>query len=185
MAVDVIYIQFLPECEVDMRAQVRLSDMARMTPRDAELESLEFDIPCAGRRVDAVEVAARISRLRPGARMELLGGGEVFVSRRDHRRGLLAWALKAGLTLLLFGGAALGMTFFHADVNMLEAQSAICAMFGGGDAEPLALAIPYSLGVLAGVGGFFLLGGRRKSPLALKLQSYRKQLEQADEMGRR
>ena len=181
----VIFIQFLPECEVGAQAEVCLRDVAHMAPRDAELEALELDVPAAGRRVDAVELAERIGRLRPQARIEVLGSGEIFVSRRDHRRGPLAWALKVVLVLLLFGGAALGMTFFHADVNMLEAQRAICAMLGGGEATPLELAAPYALGVLAGVGGFFLLGGRSKSPLALKLQGYRKQLEQADEMGRR
>lgn len=182
---DVIYIQFLPECEVGAQSKVRLGEMVHMSPRDQELEALEMDIPASGRRVDAVEVAARIGGLRPQAHIELLGSGEVFVSRRDHRRGPLAWVMKVGLILLLFGGAALGMTFFHADVNMLDAQRAICSMFGGGEATPLQLATPYSLGVLAGVGGFFLLGGRGKSPLALKLQGYRKQLEQADEMSRR
>ena len=42
------------------------------------------------------------------------------------------------------------------------------------------LDIPYSIGVFVGIGTFFLLGGKSKSPLALKLHDYRKQLEQAD-----
>lgn len=176
---EVIYLQFRPECEVGAGEPVRLDDMAHLSPPDAELKALEFDVPRAGRRVDAVELAARVAELRPGARVEVLGSGEVFVSRRDHRRGPLAWALKVLMVALLFCGAALGMTFFHADVNMQEAQQTLYSMAGGAQASALELAVPYALGVFVGVGAFFLLGGREKSPLALKLQDYRKQLEQS------
>lgn len=177
---EVIYMQFMPECEVNAGVPVRLGDMVHMVPADEELAALTFDVPSGGRRIDAVELAARVAQLRPEAQIEVLGGGDVFVSRRDHRRGPLAWILKICLILLLFGGAALGITFFHADVNMLEAQQTLCGMFGAKDMSALELAWPYSIGLFMGVGAFFLLGGRNKSPLALKLQDYRKQLEQAD-----
>ena len=74
----------------------------------------------------------------------------------------------------------MGITFFHADVNMLDAQQALVSALGGGELTPMELAIPYSIGVFVGIGTFFLLGGKSKSPLALKLHDYRKQLEQAD-----
>ena len=74
----------------------------------------------------------------------------------------------------------MGITFFHADVNMLDAQQALVSALGGGELAPMELAIPYSIGVFVGIGAFFLLGGKSKSPLALKLRDYRKQLEQAD-----
>ena len=81
---------------------------------------------------------------------------------------------------LMNRGAAMGITFFHADVNMLDAQQALVSALGGGELTPVELAIPYSIGVFVGIGAFFLLGGKSKSPLALKLRDYRKQLEQAD-----
>lgn len=174
-----IYLQFKPACEVGERQVVRLGYMARVSPNDAELEALAIDVPARGRQVDALEVIERIEQLRPGERVHVLGAGGVFVSRRAHRRGPLAWAMKVVLILLLFGGAAMGMTFFHADVNMLEAQRALCEMVGGGGSA-LDMAVPYAIGVFAGVGAFMLLGGRARSPLALKLRQYRQQLEQAD-----
>lgn len=180
---EIIYLQFRPECEMGADDPVRLCDLARMSPPDAGLEALKFDVPRAGRRVDAVELAARVTQERPGAQVEVLGDGEVFVSRRNHRRGPIGWLLGALMTIFLFFGAALGITFFHADVNMRDAQQALYTMAGGAQADALELAVPYALGVFAGVGAFFLLGGRQKSPLALKLQDYRKQLEQSGANG--
>ena len=176
---EVIYLQLRPGCELGADARVRLSDLARISPPDAALEALEFDAPRDGRRVDALEVAERIMQARPGARVEVLGAGEVFVSRRNHRRGPAGALLGALMAVFLFCGAALGMTFFHADVNMREAQRELCAMAGYAPEGEMELAVPYALGVFAGVGAFFLLGGRARSPLALKLQDYRKQLEQS------
>lgn len=177
----VIYIQLKSEFEAAENQQVRLLDIARISPPDKELAEIPFDIPAQGRRVDALEVIARVATLRPQARIEPVGAGDIFVSRVCRRRGIGAWLIKIALPVFLFGGAAMGITFFHADVNMLDAQNAILGMFGGGEAEPLELAIPYSIGVFVGVGAFLLLGGRAKSPLALKLRDYRKQLEQSDD----
>ncbi len=176
----VIYLQFKSEFEARPGAKVHLSDIARVSPSDDEIAALEFDIPKRGRSVDAVELAARVSEVRPRARIELLGAGGIFVSRPRPRRGLSAFLIKALLVLFLFGGAAMGITFFHADVNMLDAQQALVSALGGGELTPMELAIPYSIGVFVGIGAFFLLGGKSKSPLALKLRDYRKQLEQAD-----
>lgn len=176
----VIYLQFKSEFEARPGAKVHLSDIARVSPSDDEIAALEFDIPERGRFVDAVELAARVSEVRPRVRIELLGAGGIFVSRPRLRRGLSAFLIKALLVLFLFGGAAMGITFFHADVNMLDAQQALVSALGGGELTPMELAIPYSIGVFVGIGAFFLLGGKSKSPLALKLRDYRKQLEQAD-----
>lgn len=180
----VIYLQFKSEFEARPDAKVYLSDIARISPSDEELAALEFDIPRQGRFVDAVELASRVSELRPQARVELLGAGGIFVSRPRYMRGALALLIKALLILFLFGGAAMGITFFHADVNMLDAQQALVSALGGGELTPLELALPYSLGVFIGIGAFFLLGGKSKSPLALKLRDYRRQLEQASSSDR-
>ena len=179
----VIYLQFKSEFKALPGAKVNLSDIARVSPSDEEIAALEFDIPECGRFVDAVELAARVSEVRPQARIELLGTGGIFVSRPRPRRGLSAFLIKALLILFLFGGAAMGITFFHADVNMLDAQQALVSALGGGELTPMELAIPYSIGVFVGIGAFFLLGGKSKSPLALKLREYRKQLEQTDSSG--
>ena len=66
---EVIYLQLRPGCELGADERVRLSDLARISPPDAALEALEFEAPRGGRRVDALEVAARIMQARPGARV--------------------------------------------------------------------------------------------------------------------
>ncbi len=105
----VIYLQFKSEFEARPGAKVHLSDIARVSPSDDEIAALEFDIPKRGRSVDAVELAARVSEMRPRARIELLGAGGIFVSRPRPRRGLSAFLIKALLVLFLFGGAAMEM----------------------------------------------------------------------------
>ena len=58
---------------------------SQLATDDDEIAALEFDIPKRGRSVDAVELAARVSEVRPRARIELLGAGGIFVSRPRPR----------------------------------------------------------------------------------------------------
>lgn len=87
--------------------------------------------------------------------------------------------------LLLMIGSAFAITWFHADVNMLEAQQGIYRMFTGHEAEnTFYLTIPYAVGVFFGVSLFYALLGKQDtiSPLDIKLREYQKSAEK--EMGK-
>lgn len=172
-------MQFLSGFEAKAGCRVFVSDIVEMHPYVKDIADIEIQVPADGRQLSAAELAYEVAGRRPDIQPEILGSGDIFISRPAHMGGIKAILAKICLLLILFSGAAMGMAFFHADVNMNETQRAIIRAMGGAELKPLEMALPYSLGVLAGVSGFFLLGGRDKSPLAIKLKEYRSQLEKA------
>lgn len=175
------YILFHARHDAGASGRIAFEAIADIYPPSADIGGIMLDIPKGGRKISAIEAAARIAEILPGEQLSFAGDGEIFVSRRTMRSGILAMIMQIALVLLLFFGSALAITFFHADVNMAQAQQTLSAMLGGGELTPLQLAIPYAIGVFVGVGAFFLLGGKKRSPLSLKLQDYRKQLEDSGE----
>lgn len=84
--------------------------------------------------------------------------------------------------LLLFFGSLLAITWFHADVNMQQAQQTFYRMITGKQIEnPLFLAVPYAIGVFFGVALFYTLLGKKGtiSPLDIKLHEYHTSSEKA------
>lgn len=84
--------------------------------------------------------------------------------------------------LLLMVGSALAITWFHADVNMLDAQQGLYRLVTGQEVENTWLiTIPYAVGVFFGVALFYTLLGKKNtvSPLDIKLEEYRQSAEQA------
>ena len=113
----------------------------------------------------------------------MLGPPECFVHivPRDERnlghtfRAVLAFAF-------LLIGSALAITWFHADVNMLDAQQSLYRLICGHDApNQWFITVPYALGVFLGVTLFYALLGRKGtvSPLEIKLEEYRQTTEKA------
>lgn len=84
--------------------------------------------------------------------------------------------------LLLMIGSAFAITWFHADVNMREAQQGLYRMITGKNPENMWLImVPYAVGVFFGVALFYSLLGKKHtvSPLEIKLEDYRASAEQA------
>ena len=113
----------------------------------------------------------------------VLGPAQCFVhvipeDKRSRTRPLRT----AFAFLLLMVGSALAITWFHADVNMLDAQQSLYRMLTGREAENILwITIPYSAGVFFGVSLFYALLGRKRTvaPLDIKLNEYRQSAEQA------
>lgn len=84
--------------------------------------------------------------------------------------------------LLLMIGSALAITWFHADVNMIEAQQGLYQLITGKEAtNQWLITIPYAIGVFLGVSLFYALLGKKEttSPLEIKLEEYHRSAEQA------
>ena len=84
--------------------------------------------------------------------------------------------------LILMVGSALAITWFHADVNMMDVQQSLYRLITGHQAENTWLiTAPYAAGVFLGVSLFYALLGRRRTvaPLEIKLEEYRQSAEQA------
>lgn len=130
-------------------------------------------------KLDALSLIRSIQARYPKESVVLLGSaqGTLVCKRREKPRW--AWMRAALVFALLFAGSAMAIAWFHADVNMPEAQRSVArALTGSGEANPWWIALPYALGVGSGVAFYYALIGRKTaSPLDIKLGEYRRQAQ--------
>ena len=121
-----------------------------------------------------------------GEEITVIGPSECFVHIVPEKKRSRTHVLRtAAAFLLLMLGSAFAITWFHADVNMAQAQETLFRMVTGrAPANRLLITLPYAVGVFFGVGLFYCLLGRKGtvSPLDIKLGEYRKAAER--ETGR-
>ena len=84
--------------------------------------------------------------------------------------------------LILLLGSALGLTWFHADVNMPQAQADVYAAITGAPPDDVRLiTIPYCIGVALGVCVFYAIPfPHQTTPLEVKLTEYQEDMEKAE-----
>ena len=118
--------------------------------------------------LDAIAVAKALKKVFPQEDISLIGA-EVCYVHRIKARGML----HAALLILLFG-SALGLTWFHADVNMPQAQADVYAAITGTPPDDVRLiTIPYCVGVALGVCVFYAIPfPNQTTPLEVKLTEY-------------
>ena len=125
------------------------------------------------RVVALVDVAAAAERAAPEVRWRILGDSDAVVEPQVHHSARWGWALAAWL--LLFVGAATTLLNFHADVNMPAAHRELYRIATGrSTTRPLAVEVPYAVGVGLGALLFFVLpgGSRAPGPLELEVDRY-------------
>ena len=84
----------------------------------------------------------------PGEQVSLLGSTTALLTRKREGRPRLLFLRAALAFLVLLAGSALAIMWFHADVNMYDAQREMYrAVTGGEEPAALAVALPYALGV--------------------------------------
>ena len=115
--------------------------------------------------------------------VNVLGPAECFVHIVPENKRTRTHILRTILAfLILMVGSALAITWFHADVNMMDAQQSLYRLITGRQAENTWLITgPYAGGVFIGVALYYALLGRRRTvaPLEIKLEEYRQSAEQA------
>ena len=84
--------------------------------------------------------------------------------------------------LILLLGSALGLAWFHSDVDMPAAQVMVYRLITGQEPEdPRWITVPYIIGVAAGVAVFYALPSRsRSTPMEVKLNAYLQSMEQTE-----
>ena len=116
-----------------------------------------------------------------GEEITVIGPAECFVHIVPEKKRNRTHALRtAAAFLLLMLGSAFAITWFHADVNMAQAQETLFRMVTGrAPANRLLVTLPYAVGVFFGVALFYCLLGRKGtvSPLDIKLGEYRASAE--------
>ncbi|MBQ6949864.1 MAG: hypothetical protein IJN44_00020 [Clostridia bacterium] len=132
-------------------------------------------------RIPAIHVAKTLSE--NGYDIQVLGAVECFVHYIPENKQNKTHALRSIIAfILLFAGSMLAITWFHADVNMAQAQQQFFKIITGRDASnPLLITIPYAIGVFLGVALFYALLGKKGtiSPLEIKLNEYHSTSEKA------
>ncbi len=84
--------------------------------------------------------------------------------------------------LILCLGGALGLAWFHADVDMPKAQFDVYeALTGKAPADARLITIPYVVGVALGVAVFYALPSKTATtPLEVKLTEYQEDMEKTE-----
>ena len=179
-----IYVQLQNRAKVSMGQTLHLGAAARLiAPKGADA----LPLPCPDQpgvwKLEAIAVTQAIQKAYPNEAITLLGADICYVHRvraspRDPTRPLRT----AAAFLILCLGGALGLCWFHADVNMPKAQFALYeAITGLEPRDPRLITIPYVAGVALGVAVFYALPSRKATtPLEVKLTEYQEDMEKTD-----
>ena len=183
-----IYLRMKPRVTARVGQKLTLADVADVLA-DASLSigALPVSLPLEEGiwPLDALTLIMRISEKAPNETVNVLGDGTGWLHRQAktaaEKRRAWGWqALRTAVVcVLLFAGSALTIGWFHTDVNMEEAQTAIFrAVAGREPASPLWIAVPYAAGVGLGALLYYLRIRRDEaSPLTVKLREYAEDME--------
>lgn len=179
-----ICIQLQNRAKVEMGQQLHLGAAAKLlAPSGAE----QLTLPCPQEqgvwKLEAVQVMEILQKTYPREEITLLGADICYVHRvkaphRDPTRPLRTFA---AMCILCLGGA-LGLAWFHADVDMPRAQAAVYeALTGREPSDERLITIPYAVGVALGVSVFYALPSRKATtPLEVKLTEYQEDMEKTE-----
>ncbi|MEG0768090.1 MAG: hypothetical protein RR482_10265 [Clostridia bacterium] len=179
-----IYLTLKPRVTFAPGKSLRLMDVAQVLA-DASLHAAEMPLDLPGEKgiwkLEAMWILKQMRAHWPDESITVLGNEigylhrEVPVSRDPWR--IVRTAL---LFLILMVGSALAVAWFHADVDMPRAQQALYQWITGREAgNSLWIALPYALGMGIGVMLYYALIGRKTvSPLDIKLNAYRSEVEE-------
>ena len=179
-----IYVQLRNRAKVELGQALLLGSAAQLiAPPGAE----HISLPCPEEqgiwKLEALDVARALQEIYPEEALTLLGADICYVHRvKAQHRDLTRPLRTAAAFLILCLGGALGLAWFHADVDMPRAQYAVYeALTGHEPSNPQLITIPYALGVALGVSAFYALPFRKATtPLEVKLTEYQEDMEKTE-----
>ena len=179
-----ICIQLNPRAQLTPGQPLQLGDAAKCLG-PAELPHLKLHCPdrTGVWKLRAIDVMRAVQSSFPCESVTLIGADICYIhrvkaARHDPTRPLRT---AAALLILCLGGA-LGLAWFHADVDMPHAQAAVYQALTGEEPRDVRLiTIPYAIGVALGVAVFYALPARSATtPLEVKLTAYQQDMEQTE-----
>ena len=179
-----IYVQLNNRAKVTMGQPLRLGDAAKLiAPEGAQA----LPLPCPEKegvwKLLALDVTKALRQAYPQEAVTLMGADVCYVHRvMEKKRDLLRPLRTAAAFLILCLGGALGLAWFHSDVDMPHAQAAVYEALTGQAPQDLRLiTIPYAIGVALGVSVFYALPSRTATtPLEVKLTEYQEDMEKTE-----
>lgn len=179
-----LYLQLKARATISPGEQLLVRHIADALDSDGE-KVMDFPVDCVSKegvwRLPAMAVVKAVIQKCP--EVSVLGPSECFLHILPQEKKNRSRPIRTAFAFfVLLVGSALAITWFHADVNMLDAQQTLFKLITGHQAEnPWMITAPYAAGVFFGVSMFYALIGRRRSvaPLEIKLEEYRHSAEQA------
>ena len=179
-----IYVQLQDRAKVEMGQKLHLGAVAQLiAPKGAESMTLLCPDEKGIWKLEAIQVARALQRAFPQEDITLMGADVCYVHRVKALRPDPTRLLRtAAAFLILCLGGALGLAWFHADVNMPQAQYAVYeALTGEEPSDSRLITIPYAVGVALGVAFFYALPSRKTTtPLEVKLTEYQEDMEKTE-----
>lgn len=179
-----IYCQLNDRASVEIGQPLTLGQVARvLAPAMAD----HLPVSCPDQpgvwRITAIDLAQLLQQHFPDEDVTCLGADACYVHRiratvHDRWRPLRT----AAAFLILMLGSAMGLAWFHSDVDMPKAQLMVYQLITGHEPEdPRSITVPYVIGVAAGVAVFYALPSRsRSTPMEVKLSGYLSSMEQTE-----
>ena len=180
-----IYCQLRERCKVDISAELRLKDVAQVLT-ETKL-STELPLHCPKKagvwNVSALAVTAALKKACPQEDITMLGPDDCAVHRVNTSRKDVWKPLRVALAFgILLLGSALGLAWFHSDVDMPQAQLMLYELIAGKPpTDARLITIPYIVGVGLGVCVFYAIPRRKAvTPLEVKLTQYQSDQEKTE-----
>ena len=179
-----IYVQLQNRAKVELGQPLHLGAAARLiAPEGADRLPLLCPEQQGVWKLEAIHVARILQQAYPDEPLTLMGADVCYVHRVKAPRRDLTRPLRTAAAFLILGlGGALGLAWFHADVDMPRAQVAVYeALTGTAPPDSRLITIPYAAGVALGVAVFYALPSRKATtPLEVKLTEYQEDMEKTE-----
>ena len=167
-----IYVQLRARVKLAQGETLHVADAAKVLGSEKAGHCSLFCPTAPGvYTLDAIAVAKALKKVFPQEDISLIGAEVCYVHRIKARgKDFLRPVRTAAALLILLLGSALGLTWFHADVNMPQAQD-----------DVRLITIPYCVGVALGVCVFYAIPfPHQTTPLEVKLTEYQEDMEKAE-----
>ena len=179
-----IYVQLRARVKLAQGETLHVADAAKVLGSEKAGHCSLFCPTAPGvYTLDAIAVAKALKKVFPQEDISLIGADVCYVHRIKARgKDFLRPVRTAAALLILLLGSALGLTWFHADVNMPQAQADVYAAITGAPPDDVRLiTIPYCIGVALGVCVFYAIPfPHQTTPLEVKLTEYQEDMEKAE-----
>lgn len=178
------YCRLLDRVTVETGQTLRLGEVLRSPGMNLQ----DICIPCPDEpgvwKLHALDAVTLLRQAYPQEEFAMLGAEVCYIHRIPARHADPFRPLRtiAAFALLLIG-SALGLAWFHSDVDMPRAMELVYTLLTGQAVTDVRLITwPYILGVALGVAVFYDVVPTKKAvtPLEIKLSEYQSDMEKAE-----